>query len=307
MTRHLPAIGIWTGALDMVPSAEAGDLAAELECLGYGTVWIPEVVGRDPFIHLSMLLSATEELMGATGIANIWARDAVTTSCAAQTLEEAYPQRVLIGLGVSHRNLVTELRGHHYVKPLTAMGDYLDRLATAPFSAHRPEHPPPYLLAALRPRMLELAGSRTAGAHTYFVTPDHTAKARETLGPVPLLCVEQAVVLETEQAKAREIARRHTAVYLAQPNYINALTELGFTPDDMAGGGTDSLVDALVAWGDVDAIVNRIEAHLSAGADHVAVQSLCMQRRGVPTDQWRELAAPLASLRAEREETESDS
>ena len=293
----LPAVGLWTGALDVVPAARARELAAELESLGYGAVWIPEVAGRDPFVHLSMLLSATERLVGATGIANIWARDAVATSCATKALTEAYPERVLIGLGVSHQNLVSGLRGHQYDKPLTAMREYLDGIDAAPYTAERPTTPVRYVLAALRPKMLELSGERTDGAHPYFVTPEHTARAREILGAGPLLCPEQAVLLETDPARAREIGRRYTATYLAQPNYVNNIKTLGFDESDLADGGSDAFVDALVAWGDVDTVAARVQAHLDAGADHVAVQALPAEKRGVPEDQWRELAEPLTALR----------
>ncbi|WP_181783972.1 TIGR03620 family F420-dependent LLM class oxidoreductase [Pseudonocardia pini] len=292
----LPSTGLWTGALDTVPAARARELAAELESWGYGALWIPEVAGRDPFVHLALLLSATDRLIGATGIANIWARDAVATSGATKALTEAFPERVLIGLGVSHQNLVGGLRGHHYDKPLTAMREYLDGIDAAPYTAQRPTTPVRYVLAALRPRMLGLAGERTDGAHPYFVTPEHTARARETLGAGPLLCPEQAVVLETDPAKAREIGRRYTSTYLAQPNYVNNITTLGFTETDLADGGSDAFVDALVAWGDVDTVVARVQAHLDAGADHVAVQALPAEKRGVPVDQWRALAEPLAAL-----------
>jgi probable F420-dependent oxidoreductase len=294
----LKPVGLWTGALDMVPAARARDLAAELETLGYGAIWVPEVAGRDPFVHLALLLSATDRIVGATGIASIWARDAVATSSAAKTLTEAFPERVVIGLGASHANLVSGLRGHDYDKPLTAMRAYLDGIAAAPYTAHRPETPVRYVLAALRRRMLGLAGERTAGAHPYFVTPEHTLRAREMLGPKPLLCPEQAVVLETDRDRARTIARAHTSVYLAQPNYVNNLRELGFTDDDLTPpGGSDALVDALVAWGDVDAVVGRVRGHLDAGADHVAVQVLPAEKRGVPDEQWRLLAAPLGELK----------
>lgn len=294
----LPPIGVWTGALDTVPASRARELAAELESLGYGALWIPEVAGRDPFVHLSFLLSATERLIGATGIANIWARDAVATSCATKALTEAFPERVLIGLGVSHENLVGGLRGHDYSKPLTAMREYLDGIDGAPYTAHRPTTPARYVLAALRPKMLGLAGERTQGAHPYFVTPEHTARARETLGTGPLLCPEQAVVLETDPEKARAIGRGYTKTYLAQPNYVNNIRTLGFTEEDLAPeGGSDAFVDALVAWGDVDTVVARVKEHLDAGADHVAVQALPAEKRGLPDAQWRELAAPLAALR----------
>lgn len=294
----LPPVGLWTGALDMVPAARARQLAAELEGLGYGAIWVPEVAGRDPFVHLALLLSATDRIICATGIASIWARDAVTTSCAAKTLTEAFPERVVVGLGASHANLVSGLRGHDYDRPLTSMRAYLDGIERAPYTAHRPGSPVRYVLAALRRRMLGLAGERTAGAHPYFVTPDHTLRAREILGPAPLLCPEQAVVLETNRDRARTIARAHTSIYLAQPNYVNNLRELGFTDDDLIPpGGSDALVDALVAWGGVDDVVGRVRDHLEAGADHVAVQVLSAQKRGVPEEQWRVLAAPFSELR----------
>ena len=292
--RWLPPVGLWTGALDAVPASRARELAAELESLGYGALWIPEVAGRDPFVHLALLLSATERMVGATGIANIWARDAVTTSCAANALTEAFPERVLIGLGVSHKNLVGQLRGHHYDKPLTAMREYLDGIAGAPYTAERPTTPVRYVLAALRPRMLHLAAERTEGAHPYFVTPDHTHRAREILGVGPLLCPEQAVLLEADPAEARRVGRTYTSRYLAQPNYVNNLRELGFSDEDLApDGGSDAFVDALVAWGDVTAVAGRVREHLDAGADHVALQVLPTEKRGVPYTQWRELAAPL--------------
>jgi probable F420-dependent oxidoreductase len=298
---RLPPVGLWTGALDMVPAGRARELAAELEELGYGAVWIPEVAGRDPFVHLAMLLSATERMVGATGIASIWARDAVATSGATKALTEAFPERVLIGLGVSHENLVSGLRGHSYDKPLTAMREYLDALDRAPYTAQRPTTPVRYVLAALRPRMLGLAGERTQGAHPYFVTPEHTARARGILGPGPLLCPEQAVVLTDDAEEARTIGRAYTATYLGQPNYLNSIRTLGFADDDLAPpGGSDAFVDALVARGDAEAVVARVREHLDAGADHVAVQVLPAQKRGVPEAQWRELAAPLAELSVTR-------
>jgi probable F420-dependent oxidoreductase len=292
----MPSVGIWTGALDAVPAARAQELAAELEELGYGAVWVPEVAGRDPFVHLALLLSATRTLIGATGIANIWARDAVAASGAVKGLTEAFPERVLVGLGVSHRNLVNDLRGHTYDKPLTAMRRYLEAMDAAPYTAQRPTTPVRRVLAALRPRMLRLAAEQADGAHPYFVTPEHTAKARATLGAGPLLCPEQAVVLESDPARAREIGRAYTSTYLAQPNYVNSVLELGFAEEDLADGGSDAFVDALVAWGDEEAVVARVRAHLDAGADHVAVQALPAHKREVPEGQWRALAAALTSL-----------
>lgn len=305
MAVALPAVGIWTGALDKVPSARSREYAAELEELGYRAVWVPEIAGRDPYVHLSQLLSATRELIGATGIANIWARDAVATSEAANALAEAHPDRVLVGLGVSSPDVVGTLRGHDYARPLTAMRHYLDRLDAAPYTGYRPAEPPSYLLAALRTRMLRLAAERSAGAHTFLVTPEHTARAREIIGDASLLCPEQAVLLETDPTVARELGRGHLSRYLTQPSYRANLAELGFDESDLDGGGSDRLVDALVAWGDVDTVLTRVTAHLDAGADHVALQALPRTPRGVPDDQWRELAGPVAALagRTRREVT----
>jgi probable F420-dependent oxidoreductase len=297
-TPHIPLapLGVWTGALDVVPAAQARDLAAELEGLGYGAVWLPEVAGRDVMVHLAMLLSATERLVGATGIASIWARDAVTMTAAAKGLTEAFPERVLIGLGVSHHNLVEDLRGHEYRQPLAAMESYLDAMDKSPYTAFRPSTPVHRVLAALRPKMLALAAARTEGAHTYLVPPEHTVNARQQLGDGPLLCAEQAVLLETDPGRAREIGRAHTKVYVRLPNYQANLRNLGFTDEDFADGGTDRLVDTIVAWGDEKAILDRVRAHLDAGADHVCVQALTPSPRDVPADQWRALAPALTEL-----------
>jgi probable F420-dependent oxidoreductase len=283
-------VGLWTEALDHVPASRADELAAEIDSLGYGAIWLPEVAGREIFVHLARILAATDRLIGATGIANIWARDAVALHGAELTLEEAFPGRVLVGLGVSHRNLVEDLRGHHYRRPLRAMADYLAELDRSPYTAVRPTGRPPRLLGALGPRMLALAAARADGAHTYLGTPEHTALARDLLGADRLLCPEQTAVLETDPGAARERARQFLAVYLAQPHYQAHLRRLGFEDDDLAGGGSDRLVDHLVAWGDVAAIAARVAAHRAAGADHVALQLLPATRRGVPLDAWRAVA-----------------
>jgi probable F420-dependent oxidoreductase len=208
----------------------------------------------------------------ATGIANIWVRDAAAAINGAQTLNEACDERFLLGLGVSHAPIVNS-RGHHYDKPLTAMRGYLDAIDAHTYDAPPPHHPSPVLLAALRPKMLELARERTAGAHPYFVPPSHTARARAVLGPRPLLAPEQVVVLETDAARARELARRHMFGYLRLPNYVNNLRTLGYDDGDFADGGSERLVDAIVAWGDEQAIAQRVREHLDAGADHVAIQA----------------------------------
>lgn len=297
MDFTLPPIGIWTGALDVVPLARSQELAAELEELGYGAIWLPEVAGRDVMFHLGMLLSATKRLVGATGIASIWARDAVTMTGGIKGLTEAFPERVVLGLGVSHQPLVEGLRGHSYEKPLAAMRTYLGAMDASPYQAQRPSTPVHRVLAALGPKMLALAAEKADGAHNYLVPPEHTERARAALGAGPLLCPEQAVLLETDPAKARQIGRIHTKVYVGLPNYQNNLRRLGFSDDDFAEeGGSDRLVDAIVAWGDLDTVTARVQAHFDAGADHVSIQALIENPRGVPDDAWRELAPALAGL-----------
>lgn len=303
--KQLSPVGVWTGALDFVPTGQMKDLAAELEELGYGAIWIPEVAGRDVFVALTHILAATQHVVGATGIANIWGRDAVAMSGGVRALTEAFPDRMLLGLGVSHQNLVEGLRGHDYRRPLDAMSHYLDAMESAPYTGERPTTPVRRVIAALGPKMLQLAGTKADGAHPYLVPVEHTALAREVMGPAPLLCPEQMFVLDTNAETARTTARRTLAVYLAQPNYARNLLRLGFTDDDFPGGNaSDRLVDALVAWGDVDALVERVRAHLDAGADHVCVQPLLNERRGVPLEEWREAAPALRELAASRQRTD---
>ncbi len=286
-------VGIWTFQLDLQPASRSQELVRELEELGFGAVWLPEAVGREAFTNASILLAGSERIVVATGIASIWARDAMAAAAAHRTLEEAYPQRFLLGLGVSHQPMVDHVRGHRYERPLSAMRAYLDAMDASIFMAARPEHEPTRVLAALGPRMLELAATRAAGAHPYFVPVEHTAFAREVLGAGPLLAPEQAVVLETDPERARAIARGHMAIYLGLPNYDGNLMRLGFTEDDLAGGGSDRLVDAIVAWGSIDDVAARVRAHHDAGADHVCIQVLPESPTEVPVAQWRELAAAL--------------
>jgi probable F420-dependent oxidoreductase len=288
----LGRVGIWTFQLELQPAARAQEAAAEIEALGYGALWIPEALGREALTHAALLLAGTRRLPIATGIANIWARDAMAMAAAEKTLAEAHPGRFVLGLGVSHAPMVG-MRGHTYARPLTAMRAYLDAMDRAPFLAAPPAVPATRVLGALAPKMLALAGERTAGAHPYFVPPEHTRRARDILGPGPLLAPEQAVVLETDAARARAIARAHMAIYLGLPNYVNNLRRLGFGDDDVGAGGSDRLVDAIVAWGDVDAVVARVREHHQAGADHVCIQVLDPDPRALPMAQWRTLAPAL--------------
>jgi len=286
-------VGIWTAQLDGRPAAEAQAHVAQLEELGYGAVWVPEAFGREAFTNSALLLAGGRKITVATGIASIWARDAMAMSAAHKTLTEAYPGRFVLGMGVSHAVMVNGVRGHHYDKPYSAMKAYLDAMDAAPFMAAQPVGPPQRILAALGPKMLELAAKRAAGAHPYFVPPEHTGFARQQLGAGPLLAVEQAVVLETDPAKARALARTHTVHYLTLPNYTNNLRRFGFGDADFEDRGSDRLVDAVVAWGDVGAIAARVRAHHDAGADHVCVQVIGEDFRAVPEHAWRELAPAL--------------
>jgi probable F420-dependent oxidoreductase len=290
---QLGPIGIWTAQLDYQPAARTQEAAAALEDLGFGAIWFPESVGREALTNAGLLLAGTRRIVVATGIANIYARDTTAMNAAQNTLAEAYPGRFLLGLGVSHIPLVEQIRGHVYGKPVATMRAYLDGMDKAIYRAVPPAVKPIRVLAALGPKMLKLAAERAAGAHPYFVPPEHTVLARKILGPDRLLAVEQAVVLEADSFKAREIARSHTSRYLALPNYVNNLRRLGFTDGELANGGSDRLVDAIVAWGDMKTVIDRVRAHQSAGADHVCIQVLTEDPQALPLPQWRELASGL--------------
>ncbi|MGZ4754262.1 MAG: LLM class F420-dependent oxidoreductase [Acidimicrobiia bacterium] len=290
---ELGRVGIWTGHLDLQPIARIPDIAAELEGLGHDALWIPEVAGRDPFVNAALLLGGTERLVVATGIATIYSRDPIAMSSVSKTLTDAFPGRFLLGLGVSHQPAVEGLRKHTYGPPLTAMREYLDGMDAAPYFAAPPRAEPVRALAALGPKMLALAAERAVGAHPYFVPVEHTAVARDVMGPDAWLMPEQMAVLETDAAKAREIARKTMATYLGLPNYVNNLRRLGWTDDDLADGGSDRLVDAIVVWGDEAAVRDRCDQHFAAGADHVCVQVLPERRAELPIDGWRRLAPAL--------------
>ncbi|ASU84569.1 LLM class F420-dependent oxidoreductase [Nocardiopsis gilva YIM 90087] len=276
LKRRLGPIGVWFGhTLAVAPAATVRQAARELERLGYGALWFggdgPGT--KEAVSQAAILLSATERTVVATGIASIWSRDALAAATAATSLAEAWPDRFLLGLGVSHAKLVAA-RGSEYRKPLTAMRSYLDAMDAVDYPGEPQPAPAPRVLAALRPKMVGLARDRANGAHTYFTTPAHTARVRATLGSEPLLAPEQAVVLDTDPRRARATARGHMARYLALPNYVNSLRELGWDDADFADGGSDALVDAIVPWGEPDTIAARLREHRDAGADHVAVQPL---------------------------------
>jgi probable F420-dependent oxidoreductase len=274
----LGRIGVWIGALTVASAADARPAVREIEQLGYDTVWYPEGLGtRESFSNGAVLLAATERIRVASGIANIWGRDPVAAASAARVLDDAFEGRFLLGLGVSHPRQV-DPRGHVYARPVATMRAYLDAMDSDPFvspdgtATARP--PVPRVLAGLRPPMLRLAAERSLGALTYLVPPEHTRRARQLMGPDALLVAEQKVVLDDDRDAARERARGALAWYLDTPNYLENLRWLGFDDSDFEGGGSDRLVDATVAWGGEDAVLERVRAHLDAGADQVAIQPL---------------------------------
>ncbi|HJQ05474.1 MAG TPA: LLM class F420-dependent oxidoreductase [Nocardioides sp.] len=294
----LGPLGLWTYHLDIQPAPRARELAAELDDLGFGALWVPDWVGREPFVNAALLLGATERMAVATGVASLYGRTALTMNSAWQALTEAFPDRFLLGVGVSHDAVVSNNHGGQYsAKPYSTMVEYLDAMDASRYAAAPPTAPPRRVLAALGPRMLRLAAERGVGAHTYFVPVEHTAQAREVLGDAPFLAPEQTVVLCTDPDRARATARAFMSGYLALPNYTSNVRRLGWDDADLAGGGSDRLVDAIVAWGSVDAIATRVQEHLDAGADHVPVQVLIDDIRGLPIAEWRELASIIPALR----------
>jgi probable F420-dependent oxidoreductase len=289
----LRGTGIWSGELRFKRDRAAAVAAAvELDELGFDALWIPGGTGTGlPLFDVAAeLLDATRRATVATGILSIWVQDAQSAAAGHERLHDAYGARFLLGLGISHAAFVEgEAADALLNRPRTAMLRYLDALDAAAGTDLSGER----VLAALGPRMLELARDRSAGAHPYFVTPEHTRFAREALGDGPLLAPEQAVVLERDPARAREIARAHMDVYLGLPNYTNNLLRFGFTEDDLRDGGSDRLVDAVVCWGDEDAVRARVDEHRAAGADHVTLQVLSGRRGDLPLPEWRRLAAAL--------------
>jgi len=281
----LTGTGIWSGGLRYGDREEAADAATELEELGYSALWLPDV-GGDLFPAVENMLKATTTTTIATGILNLWMHEPEETASEYTRLVDAYGDRFVVGIGISHAPLIDASEPGRYQKPLARTKEYLDAL-----DAQSPTVPTDRrLLAALGPKMLELAARQANGTHPYNVMPEHTAAARETLGPDKIVAPEQAVVLETDPDRARTIAREFLATYLALPNYANNWFRYGFTPDDTLDGGTDALVDALIAWGDLDTIAARLQAHRDAGADHVCLQALTGDRAGITMDAWRRLA-----------------
>lgn len=299
---QLGRLGAWIGALTVLPAAQGREVAHEVEELGFDTLWYPEGLGtRESFTNGAVLLGATTRLHVGSGIANIWARDPVATANAARVLDDAYDGRFVLGLGVSHPRQV-DPRGHRYDRPVATMRAYLEAMDDDPFvspdGAGAPRRPVERVLAALRPPMLRLAAEKAAGAHSYLVPVEHTRRAREILGPAPVLVVEAKVVAGATAVEARARGRAAIGWYLDTPNYRECLRWVGYGDDDLAAGGSDRLVDDLVAHGGEDAVVAHVEAHLAAGATQVAIQPLGSSADPAGVEVLRRLAPALTALRA---------
>lgn len=288
---RLGRLGVWTW-FDTLPAPQAAEVAKRIEAWGYSALWLPEAVGRDPFATISYLGAHTSRLVFATGIANLYARDPMTMNALRLTVGEMTGNRFVLGIGVSHAHLVKGVRGHDYGKPVATMRAYLEAMEKALYMAAKPSEDVPIVLAALRPKMLALSAEKAQGAHPYFVPPEHTARAREILGKDAILAPEQKVLLCTDATKARAVARAAMKIYAGLPNYQNNLKWLGYDDADFAGGCSDRLVDAIVAWGDEAAIRKRIQAHFDAGADHVCIQPLHPDGLPFPDEKVLELLAP---------------
>jgi probable F420-dependent oxidoreductase len=289
---QLGRIGLWTSALDTVPLAEAQRAVADVEAQGWGALWFGEAYGREAMTAAQLYLAATDRLVVATGIASIYARDAVATAGAARTLSALSGNRFLLGLGVSHAPLVERMRGHSYGKPVQAMGEYLAAMDTAPYAVAGDEPAAPRVIAALGPKMLELSRDQAQGAHPYLVTPQHTAQARAILGTGPVLAVEQAVVLDEDLEEWERRAQWHLEIYTGLPNYRNSWLRQGFTEDDLVRGGSLALKQGMVMRG-VTQIAERVREHLDAGASHVCLQVLGPDTFTAPLADWRSLAGAL--------------
>ncbi|WP_030451745.1 LLM class F420-dependent oxidoreductase [Herbidospora cretacea] len=278
--------GVWAREFRTDNPAEVGQAAAELEKLGYGALWVPGGTGSG-LDTAGNILAATTDVTVATGITNIWSIPAREAAERTRALGSAHGGRFLLGLGVSHESMVDRFRPGAYRKPLTAMTSYLDELDKEGVTPDR------RVLAALGPKMVDVAKNRAAGAHPYLVTPEQTAAIRSAIGPGRLVATEQGVVLETDPARARQLAREALHPYLAMPNYVNNWLRGGFTDDDVSGRGSDRLIDALFVWGAPEQCAARLNQHRDAGADHVCLQVLGTPAGELPMAQWRELATVL--------------
>lgn len=280
---------------DSMTGSQIAGFARKAEKLGYSAFWFPEAFGRDPFALAAHVLTVTDRLVVGTGIANVWKREAVTMIGAARTLAELFPERFILGIGISHGPMMAQL-GINYAKPVAYMRDYLARLKAAPYTAPRPKSEPPIVIAALMPKMLRLAASETDGTFPVYVTPEHTSRMREAIGPDKWICVQQVAMLEQDPIKARRAVRAILSFYLGLPNYLQSFRNIGFGDADFGEGGSDRLVDALVAWGNERAIRDRVAAHHRAGATHVCLTLARAEgsprERALPDERALEALAP---------------
>ena len=286
----LGKLGVWYFT-DQMPAPELVALSQRIERWGYGALWVPEAVGRDPFALSAAVLAQTESLVLATGIANIYARDPNAMAAAQKTVAEQSGGRFLLGLGVSHAPMVEGLRGHAYGKPVATMRAYLERMGQAPYAGAPPPDDLPIVLAALGPRMLALSAEQTQGAHPYNTDPEHTRRAREIMGPDAWLCVEQKVVFEPDVAQARQVAIAGLQMYKPLPNYRNNWKRLGYSEEEIESD-SDRFIDGIVACGGEDIVRGRIQAHLDAGASHVCIQPLNPAGGPGPDERILEILAP---------------
>lgn len=285
-------VGVWTSTHETLPAGQSGEVAAEIEALGYSAMWLPEAWGRESFTSSGLLLSATSHLTIATGITNIWGRDAVNAANAAKTLNAAYADRFVLGLGVSHQPLVERLRGHDYQTPLEVMRSYLGAMDEAPMFAPEGQHPYARVLAALGPKMLELGATAANGVLTYLVTPEHTGFTRSIVGD-QFIGVEQAVVLGQTREEFLRRAHAYLEIYTGLENYKNNWRRLGFSDPDFVRGGSDRLCDAMVVHGNEHAILSAIDEHRDAGAHHVCIQVLGADLTTPPLHEWRVISETL--------------
>jgi probable F420-dependent oxidoreductase len=277
--------------LDPLPGAALGPFARRVERLGYSALWFAEGLGRESFSLAAHLLDQTQRLIVGTGIAVAFSRAPIAAANAGRALNELYPDRFILGLGVSNA-AANERRGVRYEAPQPFMREYLTRMRAVPYMAPRPPADPPVVLGSLLPRMIELAAAETAGVLTYFTPPEKTARVRAAIGGEKWLCAEQAVLLESDPARARSAARDYMKFYLGIPHYATMLAPFGFHDVDFANGGSDRLVDAIVAWGSAEALRARIAAHYAAGASHVCVLPLRVDGERAPDERALEALAP---------------
>jgi len=283
----LSGVGVWSSQLRYSDPGEAAESAAELEELGFEALWMPDA-GGPVMDSVENLLASTKRTVIATGILNLWMHEPSDVAVKHAALTAAHGDRFLLGIGASNASLVDSLTPGRFGKPLAATRAFLDALDAA-------EQPVPVesrVLAALGPKMLELAATRTRGVHPYLSTPDQTHQAREAVGDGALLLPEQTVILTDDRAEARAIGTDWLLTYLAFPNYANRMVRSGFTQDEVAIL-SDRVFDAIIAWGDEDAVVKRVNEQRAAGADHVCIQVLTADQAEFPRDQWRRLAAAL--------------